>query len=107
MLVGEPGHLGPQAADAAHDQVDRARPPALARVQLLDQAPVDEAVHLRDDPRGPPGPGVLGLATDPRDEPVAQVAGREQEVVEAARPRVAGEEVEQLGQVLAERRRGW
>src|SRR2546426_7264485 len=50
----EPGHRGAQATHAAHDQVDPYARRARA-LQLLDQATVDESVHLRDDPRGPPG----------------------------------------------------
>jgi hypothetical protein len=46
---------------------------------------------------------MVGLATDAGDEPVAQVPGGEQEVAEGARPRPADEEVEQLGQIGAER----
>src|SRR3989442_6227866 len=98
----EPGHRGAQATRAAHDQVDPyARLAGV--VQLLDQATVDQPVHLRDDPRGPPGPSMVRLTADALDEPVAQIRGREQEVVEATWARVAGEEIEQRGEVLAER----
>jgi hypothetical protein len=41
---------------------------------------------------------MVGLATDAFDEPIAQGPRREQEVVKAARARVAGEEI----QILAE-----
>src|SRR5439155_760081 len=59
----EPGHRGAQATRAAHDQVDPyARLAGV--VQLLDQATVDQPVHLRDDPRGPPGPSMVRLTAD-------------------------------------------
>ncbi len=52
---------------------------------------------------GRPWRGVEGLAPDALLEGLAQAEGRGQEVPEAARPRVAGEHVEELGDVLAER----
>ena len=51
---------------------------------------------------GRPAPRVVRLAPDALDQAVAQVGGRHQQVVEAARLRVAGEHVEQLGEVLAD-----
>ena len=45
--------------------------------------PVHQPVHLRDDARGPAGPGVLGLAADALDQRLAQAVGREDEMVEA------------------------
>src|SRR5439155_25610405 len=98
----ETGHGGAQATHAAHDQVDPYARLAGA-VQLLDQAAVDEPVHLRDDPRGSPGPGMVRLTANALDEPVAQIRGREQEVVESTRARMTGEEIEERGGVLAER----
>src|SRR5207302_3612343 len=95
-------HLRTQRAHAAHDQVDAH--PGLARlVQLLDEPAVQEPVHLRDDPGRPPPASVLALAANPLDEALAQVARGEQEMVELVGMRVPGEEVEELGQVLAER----
>ena len=105
MRSESPGTPGAQAADAADDEVDlHAR--RVGRVQLLDEVAVHQAVHLGDDARGAAGPRVVGLAPDAGDEAVAQPGGRHDEVVEAARPRVAGEQVEQLGEVLAEASRG-
>src|SRR6267142_4255469 len=72
----EPRHRGAQATHTAHDQVDPYARLAGA-VQLLDQAAIDEPVHLRDDPRGPPGTGMACLTADALDEPVAQIRGRE------------------------------
>lgn len=72
-------------------------PGGAGRVQLLDQAPVYEPVHLREDPRRTPGPGVVDFAPNALDEPVAEAAGSDQEIVEVVRVRVAGEEIEELG----------
>lgn len=100
-VLGETAQLGAQAADAAHDQVNpHAR--RAGRIQLLDELGVGEAVHLRDDTAPPAGARMLGFPADALDEPIAQGARREQEVMESVRPRVAGEQIEQLGQVLAE-----
>src|SRR5882724_10716883 len=100
-VLGEVRDLRAQAADAADDEIDphagRAR-----RVQLLDQAPVDQRVHLGDEARRAARPGMVRLAADPFHERVTHRGGSEDEVVESGRARVAGEEVEELGQVLAE-----
>ena len=63
MFSETPGTAGPQAADAADDQVD---PDARLRgvVERLDDLRVDQRVHLGDDPRRAAGLGVLGLAVD-------------------------------------------
>ena len=45
---------------------------------------------------------MLGFPSHPLHQSLSQVARRQQEVVEASRARVAGEQVEQLRQVLAE-----
>jgi len=58
--------------------------------------------QLGHDARGASGPGVLGLTADPIHERRAQRRRREHEVVEPCGPRVAGEQVEQLGEVFAE-----
>ena len=60
------------------------------------------AVDLRDDARRASRPRVGGLPPDLLRQRVPQPARRHQEVVEPHRPRVAGQEVEDLRQVLAE-----
>ena len=102
MRSDRPGIPGPQAADAAHDQVDRHA--GLAReVELLDQRPVHQAVHLGDDARGPARAGVLGLAPDARrGSPSRRPVGATSRWRKPARARVAGQQVEELGDVLAE-----
>ena len=57
-----------QAADAADDQVI-VHAGLRGRVERLDDVGVDQRVHLGDDPRRPPGPGVLRLALDERRGP--------------------------------------
>ena len=78
-------------------------PASLAVVQLLDQAAVHEPVHLRDDPRGSPSPGVGRLAADALEQPVAQVARARAAGGGIRRARVTRQEIEELRQVLAER----
>ena len=62
-MFSESPHLGTQTADAPDDQIDLHAGGA-GRVQLLDQAPLHETVHLRDDLSRAPGPGMVGLAVD-------------------------------------------
>ena len=97
----QPGHARPQAADAAHDQID-ARARGRRRVELVDHLRVDDRVHLhRDAPVGP------RLPADERLQGRAQVrrvrrSGRPYSPCEA----VPGEMVEQLAEVGAELRIG-
>src|SRR5215467_283347 len=99
-VLGEARHLGTQAADSTYDEVDP-HPRRTRLVQLLDEASVDEGVHLRDDPRGLSRPRVIRLTADALDHALAHAVGGEDQVVEPARPCVAGEEIEELRQVFA------
>ena len=63
MLLGQARNAGPQAADAAHDEVDLDA--GLARlVELVDDLRVDQRVHLHPDRRRPTGLGVRDLLVD-------------------------------------------
>ena len=95
-VLGQAGHAGAQAADAAHDEVDpRAR--RRRRVELVDHLGVDERVDLhRDLAAG------LRLPADELAQLVAQVHRRDEQPAVLARPAVAGEVVEQLREVGAE-----
>jgi hypothetical protein len=96
----ETGHAGSQAAHAAHDQVDlHAR--LTGEIKLLNDRGIDQAVHLREEPSRFAGAGVLGFFADVGEKVLAQPQRREQEVVEPLRPGVAGQKIEQLGQVPA------
>ena len=94
--LGEPRHAGPQAADAAHDQVDlgaRAR----RRVERVDRGGIGEAVHLRDD-----APARPRLALDPIEQAQAQALGRDEQLLVVARAASAREALEQLCDVARE-----
>ena len=91
--LGQPRHAGPQAADAAHDQVDLG-----ARLRRL-----VERVDQRRDRRGCSPcairPSGSRLARDPLDQPAAQAVGRHEQLPVAARAAAAGQVVEQLRDV--------
>ena len=99
-VLAQPRHPGAQAADAAHDQVDLHAGGA-GLVQRLDQLGIAERVQLGGDP-------ALGaerrLVLDEIDQLAAQVAWRDEQRVVVVGPAVAGEVVEQLGDVVADRR---
>ena len=98
MLSLMPGMPGPQAADAADDQVDRHA--GLRRaIERADHLIVGDRVHLDDDARRPRAAGVLGLAVDQLGEPVAQLHRRDEQRLELALIRVAGQIVEDVRDV--------
>ncbi len=93
--LGQPLDARLQAAHRAHHEVDRHAGPR-GLVQPLDDAGVDQVVDLEDDPSGRPG---LGLLADQVEEALAQGARRDQHLAIAPLVRVAGEVVEQVGDV--------
>ncbi len=101
MFSDSPGHPGSQAADAAHQELD---PHAVRRrrVELVDHVGVDQAVHLHDD---------LTLAQSARSVPADELhdawpkgVRRDEQLLVHHVTGVAGQVVEQLGQVGSERR---
>ena len=102
-VLRQPRHARPQAADAAHHQVDpHARDRRL--VELADHPVVDERVHLGPDLAFAAGPGVGDLLVDQPDQRLADAVGRQRQLLQPGRPGVAGHEVERLGGVAPERR---
>src|SRR5690606_17489472 len=92
---------GTQAADPAHDEVDwHAR--LRCAVQLVDDRLVDDRIELESDARGPTRPGVLGLGANARDESAAHVHGSDKQSVKLLLHRVAGEFVEESGEILTD-----
>ena len=100
-VLAEALDAGAQAADAAHDDVDR-HPRARGAVEGVDDGLVDDGVDLDADPGGQAGPVVGDLLLDALDEPVAQTSGSHEQAAEAGAWGVAGELVEQGGQVLGD-----
>ena len=103
MFSLKPGHAGPKRAEAADDQVDL-HPRLAGAVQGADDLAVFQAVHLGDDPRRPAGTLVLDLALDHLQEPALHVHRRHQQLVVVAFQRSAGQVVEQLDDVVRDRR---
>ena len=87
----------------AHDQVDRHAALAGA-IEVPDHAGVGDGVQLEDQPRRAPRSVVLALAIDQRLELAAQRHRRDEQLVVAAPVRVAREVVEDLGDVVDDRR---
>ena len=79
-VVGDAGHAGPQAADAADDQVD-ADARLRGTVEHGDDLGIDQRVHLGDDPGRAAGLGVGALAFDQRAQSIGEVAGRDDQLV--------------------------
>ena len=101
-VLGKTGHLGPQAADAAHHEIDGdAR---LARlVERGDDLRIDERIHLGPDRCRAAGLGVRDLLLDVRDDPFADAVGTCGHVLQRRRLSIAGYEIENAGDVAANR----
>ena len=82
MFSEMPGKPGPQAADAAHDQVDRHAGLA-GPIQRFDHAMVHQRVDLGEDSRLPPVACSLGLLVDQLDRAAVQVVGGDDELAPA------------------------
>ena len=87
------GIRGPQATDAAHDEVDL-HAGAGGFVEFLDDFLIHERIELHDDAAGFPGRGVIAFAFDHSDEAVLQVEGRDEQFFQAGITGQAGEGVE-------------
>ena len=93
---------GPQAADAAHDQVDLHA--GLRRaVKRLDDLAVHQRIHLGDDARGQAAAGrSRPRARSAASIRVVQLERRDQQLAHALELADAGQQVEEIGGVLAE-----
>ena len=100
-VVAHAGNAGPQRAHAAHQQVDlHAR--LGGPVEDGDHLAVDERVHLEHEVAAAARELMLDLAFEQCFEAVAQVDRPDEELLVVAGAREAGEEVEELGRVLAD-----
>ncbi len=100
-VVAHAGDAGPQAAHAAHVELDldaRLRRP----VEAADQRLVDQRVHLEDQVRLFPTLRMRDLAVDALLDTAAHRGGRHQKLAVVAARGVAGELVEHHGGVGAE-----
>src|SRR5690606_25488236 len=95
------GHPGAHPADPTDDEVD-GDAGLRGAVQLVDDILVDDRVHLEADAGRAALPSALRLLADELDEALAEVEGRDEEALELLLDRVAGQLVEEPGQVLAD-----
>ncbi len=102
MRSDRPGTPGRRQQMPADDEIDLDA--GLARlVELLDDGRVDQAVDLGDDARRPAGPRVVGLAPHLRAISASRSpVGATSRWLKPRGAGVAGEQVEELGEVLAE-----
>jgi len=99
--VGHAVDAGDQRACSPDDQLDvdaRRRCP----VQRLDAGPIDERVHLQDDPGRAPRRRVLDLAIDELQESRAKRHRRDEEPQEGPLSRQPRQDVEQVAHVRAD-----
>ena len=105
MFSDSPSTPGLQRADAAHHDLDRHA--GLRRaVERVDDLLVDQRVALDPDPGVLPGPRQLDLLADRAHDAAADAVRRRQHRPVGVLPRVAGEHVEQVGDVRADARVG-
>ena len=99
-VLREALHLRSDTGDSPHDQV-HLHTVRGSRVELIDHVGVDQAVHLHHHvATGTVGPFVA----DEFDQPGAQRVGSDQQLLVLHVAGVAGEVVEQLGEIRAHRR---
>ena len=101
MFSERPRHAGPQAADAAHHEIDLHA--GLARlVERVDDLGVDERVHLHPDRRRAPGLGVVHLLADMVEDARPDAVRRDRHGLELGRLGIAGDEIEDARHVVAD-----
>ena len=103
MFSESPGTPGPQAADAADDEVDL-HAGLRGLVELLDDLLVDQGVELGPDLRLAAGPGVRHLLLDQPHQRLAQIDRGQRQPLQPRRLGIAGHVVERLGGIAAQRR---
>src|SRR5690606_15274549 len=74
-VLGDARKAGPQAADAADDEVDLDAGDR-GFVERADHLRLDERIQLRDDPSPLPGGGAAGLAPNQAEQPLVQIERR-------------------------------
>ena len=100
-VLADAGDAGPQAADAANDEVDF-RAGLRGGVERFDEFLVHEGVHLGDDPRRFAGARGGGFVFDVGHHRLVCGEGCEDEFLRALKVADAGEEVEEIRGVLTE-----
>ena len=101
-VLGEARNARPQAADAAHDEVDLHA--GLARlVERVDDLAVDQRVHLHPDGGRAPGLGVVHLLADVVEDARADAVRADRHRLELGGLGIAGDEVEDARHVAADR----
>ena len=103
MFSDKPGHARPQAADAAHHQLDR-HAGLRGLVERVDDIGIDQRVHLHPDRGRPAVTGMAGLAVDMFDHALAQGQRRHRHLLDVARFGIAGDVVEHPRGVAADDR---
>ena len=100
-VLGQAGDARPQAADAAHDEVDLHA--GLARlVERIDDLRVDERVHLHPDGGLAAGLGVADLVADVGEDARADAVRARRHHLDLGRLGIAGDEVEDARDVAAD-----
>ena len=79
-VIADPRHAGPQTADAAHQQLDLARPPAMPDTAARIISGIHQRVHLENQMALAPGLAVLDLALDHGLQSLPQVHRRHQQL---------------------------
>src|SRR5690606_11534293 len=101
-IVRKTGNARPQAADAAHDQVDlHARLAGI--VERIDDVWIDQRIHLEQDAGRLAFAGEFDLGRDIVQQRLAQVDRRDRNGFELGGPRIAGDEVEYARHVAGNR----
>src|SRR6266581_6173298 len=91
-----------KAADTAHDEVD-VDSSLRGVVEVLDDVCIDQRIHFGDNARALPRFGQLRFSVHHLGESRAHVARRYQQVPEQILPREAGQRIEEISDIGADR----
>ena len=104
-VVGEAGDARPQAANAAYHDVDLHACPT-GGVESVDDLRIDERIAFDPDLRWPAEPGVVDLIGDIAQQRFLERDRRNRHLLETVGLGIAGDEIENAGDVAPDRRIG-
>src|SRR4249919_4398626 len=92
-IFGQSGHTRPQAANAAHDQID-SNAGGRSIIKRIDNSWVDQRIHFHPDRRWSPRFGMSGFLQNMVENSLAQIDWRNRHALELTRLGIPGNVIE-------------